>query len=449
MEEIKLTYNQPEMEEYIISHNQDTDDIISAILNADNNNPALSYDNAVLFMSEDDYKTGLNIFNYIKDNIYYQAEPDSSQTTKTIDRILTDQKGDCKHYSLFAGSVLKTLGIPYVYRFVSFGDKDDLTHVYIVINPDTNPLYLDGVIDEYNTQEPYKYKEDYYPKNKKIGKSIGATDPEATPVYVNWAEIVIDLYNDMPYLLVEEKKGKHTINKILPVMVGSRLIAKNQVLNEAEKYKPAAAMWLAGKLANYNQNLYNTLFGDSYQTNGTGFLLGWENFKRDWYNLGGNKDEHNSTGLPAYIVNWAENNITNNTPIYQLTATPELIEFFNEAIDLGLESEFTGVDENAPEPVIQGVGFVWTAALVAAIISAVVGIIIASMEFITNKKNLEFAQDQVAAQQQQEADYLEWLQLNAAQNDNITANEDGIIPAYIDPLAIGVLAFGGVLVFSE
>ena len=62
MDNINLSYSPAELQEYIIAHNQDTGDIIEAILKADETNPKMSYDNAVLFISDDDYKTGLNIF---------------------------------------------------------------------------------------------------------------------------------------------------------------------------------------------------------------------------------------------------------------------------------------------------------------------------------------------------------------------------------------------------
>ena len=230
---MEIKVNTPANKEEIISYNQDTDDIISAILYADENNPKLSYNNAVVFLGEDDYQTGANIFNYIKENIYYKAEPDSLQTTKTVERLLYDKQGDCKHYSLFAGSVLKTLNIPYAYRFVSFGSKDDIQHVYIVINPDTNPIYLDAVIDEYDTQEKFSYCEDYYPNtNKSIGKSkfftLDQLDIQTTTAQEGIDYNIISHTTDYSsfallmhfnFLNSDEstklKKGKHVVNKVI------------------------------------------------------------------------------------------------------------------------------------------------------------------------------------------------------------------------------------------
>lgn len=487
MDNINLSYSPAELKEYIIAHNQDTGDIIEAILKADETNPKMSYDNAVLFISDDDYKTGLNIFNYIKDNIYYEAEPDSQQTTKTIERILTDKKGDCKHYSLFAGSILKTLGIPYAYRFVSFDGKD-LAHVYIIINPDTNPIYLDGVIDEYNTQETYKYYEDYYPKknNQKLN-TIGATDPAGVYLedvgtfhslepgmkffvqlgldkpegvhylssdYVNWAEAVILTFRqNFSLYVIEKKKGQHWVNRwIEGAHITARVIAKKRITNDQYKRDALGAMWLTKQLCYYNQDLYNELFSD-YKLDFVHILAEWENIRRMWYNQGGDYEESASKSLQGLIIEYVEDNVTNHKSIYQLTredVEPYLMANLNlNNVEAIAEIDVESIEE---EGIINGaqVGEVATwVTVVVTLIGIIVSIIIACLNNSLAKDSLEFQQQVYADQQEEQDRYLEYVASLDTESLELSVDENGFLPAFNDPLALAAIAFGAVLIFEK
>lgn len=513
MTNIDLSYSPANLHEHIISYNQDTDDIITAILDADQKNPKMSFDNAVMFVSDDDYKTGLNIFNYIKDNIYYKAEPDSEQTTKSIERLLTDKEGDCKHYSLFAGSVLKSLGIPYAYRFVSF-DGSDVSHVYIIINPDTNPIYLDAVIDEYNTQEPFKYSKDLYPrqsivnsKNRvsgKIGsKKIGVTydiyaqefaatfmenypweafwDTVAAnqaaaaaasePPPVDWGTWCINYY----YLVKEavcinDSKWKHALNKWEPLHALARVRAKNSIMNNPYQRDPIAASLVAMRLQEFNPSVYNELFGVDYEQEGYMFGVGWENCRRNWYNHGGDMDTDNDKALPGKIVNWVQDNIKKGRKYSELT-TAELKPFFDDALNKVLPvslmvntgaavSNSGGYDLNAPGDPDEingstGIGAVSAAviSLIVTIIGAIVTILCAALQFSLSKKAVETQQAAIDLQVQQYEDQQEILGQIYADNEanlvDFTADENGYIPAFNSPLALAAIAFGAVLIFEK
>jgi hypothetical protein len=469
-----MNTSQPENKEVILTYNQDTDDIIDAILTADQNNPTLSYENAIYFEGADDYQTGANIFYYLKENIKYEAEPDSEQTTKTIERLVADKKGDCKHYSLFAGAVLKSLNIPYAYRFVSFGDNEDIQHVYVVIHPETNPIYLDAVIDQFDTQERYNFAQDYYPESKKI-QGIGATAPlpfttiEQSEDLIadywsnfNWASYVLDIYNaDSINFLIEEKKSANKWLKIEPFTSTARAFAKRQVMNESDKYQPAVAFWLIDGLARYNQSVYNEIMSD-YGINGVYFLYSWENIKREWYNIGGNKNTTGNNGLIAQLVNWGKMNVTFNKPFSNLTAA-EIKPFIEGALNVDLDPVFTenDVDENAPElPTIAGnknksIGAITAAvvAIVTAIIGAIVGIIVAALNFKAVKIQVD-TQTDLAAQSSQDAQelenaYISYVNALNETNDQIESDSEGNTNAFYSPLAIAGLFFGAVLYFEN
>jgi hypothetical protein len=78
---------------------------------------------------------------------------------------------DCKSYSLFIGGILDSLNrkgkkIKWCYRFASYRFMDKLPHhVFIVINPGKNEIWVDPVLPSYNEKKQYFYKVDRKPKN--------------------------------------------------------------------------------------------------------------------------------------------------------------------------------------------------------------------------------------------------------------------------------------------
>ena len=102
---------------------------------------------------ECDYQTQCEaVFGYLIDNVQYKEDPNGVQLVKTPARLISDGIGDCKSMSIFIGSCLHCLGIPFIFRFVGFGNEKIYNHVYVVANPGTNKqLILDPVerIDGY------------------------------------------------------------------------------------------------------------------------------------------------------------------------------------------------------------------------------------------------------------------------------------------------------------
>ena len=76
-------------------------------------------------------ETCKNIFDYLVENVEYK-EDKGGQYIKTPARLLSDKKGDCKSFSIFVASCLRNLNIPAVFRYVSFSNLPDPTHVYVV-----------------------------------------------------------------------------------------------------------------------------------------------------------------------------------------------------------------------------------------------------------------------------------------------------------------------------
>ena len=112
------------------------------------------------FRGKSRYTTCFNVYNYLRRRLKYVAEPASLQSAKTIPRILYDGKGDCKHYTVFACSVLSSLGIPCQMRLISQSlFKPEPTHIYCVAyNKDGSEIIVDPCISTFNREARRFYK---------------------------------------------------------------------------------------------------------------------------------------------------------------------------------------------------------------------------------------------------------------------------------------------------
>tara|TARA_R110000868_G_C10968384_1_gene769367 strand:+ start:705 stop:1841 length:1137 start_codon:yes stop_codon:yes gene_type:complete len=151
----------------IINFDQSTNDIINAIVKQHNKSEK-DYDKLFYFFDCGNYyDTAKKVFNFLKNNIKYQIEPDQLQTVKSPAAILATKKGDCKHYSLFQAGILdsyrRNTGEKFdlCYRFASYDKSKTPEHVFVVINPGSkNEIYCDAVLDYFNEKkEPNFYKD--------------------------------------------------------------------------------------------------------------------------------------------------------------------------------------------------------------------------------------------------------------------------------------------------
>lgn len=161
----------------VIHENGYTEDIMAVLLSQDNVAASQTKYIAATFYSDNDIKsTCKKIYNYVKQNVKY-TEDKGQQDVRLPSRLIHDAQGDCKSMSLFCAGVLKNLGIPYSYRFVSQNKNDDFHHVFIVVKDEAGEnIYLDCVEDYFNKYYRYEKIIDYTPRPtaKKIA-GIGAT----------------------------------------------------------------------------------------------------------------------------------------------------------------------------------------------------------------------------------------------------------------------------------
>ncbi|MBR6648788.1 MAG: hypothetical protein IKL29_05365 [Bacteroidaceae bacterium] len=103
-----------------------------------------------------------SIWDYFVSNVAYVEDPGFNQYLKTPARLLSDGIGDCKSFSLFFGSCLYCLNIPFVFRFVSFNSSPDFQHVYVVACPYTSQqIILDAVEKDADGEPRYNYARNF------------------------------------------------------------------------------------------------------------------------------------------------------------------------------------------------------------------------------------------------------------------------------------------------
>lgn len=153
--------DKPLYKDYKIVTNQTAKDIASAIVKSikDSNSTALFL--APYLKSKDPYQTCKNVFTFCKNNIEYVKEGKDLQTAKTLVRILADKKGDCKHMSTTAYSLLKALGINVRLRLISQNFyNSDPTHIYVIAKINGQTIIIDPVLKNFDTEARYYYKYD-------------------------------------------------------------------------------------------------------------------------------------------------------------------------------------------------------------------------------------------------------------------------------------------------
>jgi len=165
--------------EKIIKDQQNTDDIIKAILNGHQQYVDQYKNISSFFVGSTPKKTLENIWGFLKREVKYRIEPESKQTIKSPSAIIATGKttgSDCKNYSLFTAGILDNINksgsqkIPFCFRFTGYKFFDsNPQHVFIVAYPNTNKeIWIDAVLNKFDYKKPYTLKID-----KKVPMLVG------------------------------------------------------------------------------------------------------------------------------------------------------------------------------------------------------------------------------------------------------------------------------------
>lgn len=110
---------------------------------------------ASMFKGKDNKETARNIWSFLKHNIRYIEDSEHFQDIKLPDRLIKERKGDCKSFSMFTGSILDNLNIPYKFAYTSYTDSKTPQHVYVQLDDGT---IIDAVWKKFDSEKPYTYK---------------------------------------------------------------------------------------------------------------------------------------------------------------------------------------------------------------------------------------------------------------------------------------------------
>ena len=142
--------------------NGNTSDIIDTILYADERAGSFVLPGVQCLMGNSERETLRNVWAFIRQNIKYRADRPGHERVKSPGALFAEGVGDCKSFSIATGAILRSLGIPYRYRFAAY-QPGDVTHVYVVADTASGPVLMDSVHTKFDEEVPYYRKKDIRP----------------------------------------------------------------------------------------------------------------------------------------------------------------------------------------------------------------------------------------------------------------------------------------------
>ena len=140
---------------------QNTKQIVEALRTAELDSRPTSKRLAVVFNESNKKAVAAKVWYFLRNEIFYFAEPPEDQNAKSLRRFLADKTGDCKHFATFAVGVLNACGIPAWFTFVGQDpDKKKPNHAYCTALIDGKKYTIDPCRKYFNSQCDYFYRWD-------------------------------------------------------------------------------------------------------------------------------------------------------------------------------------------------------------------------------------------------------------------------------------------------
>lgn len=148
----------PNYQTRLITKNQSAKDIAALLLVAERNSRVYVKKLLPFFDAKTEKEVAYKVWYFLRNNINYVKEPPSRQSAKTINRIISDGFGDCKHYSIFAVCILRAFGMDANFRLAGFTyDDKSPTHAYAVVFVGDRKIIIDPCIKRFNEECSYKH----------------------------------------------------------------------------------------------------------------------------------------------------------------------------------------------------------------------------------------------------------------------------------------------------
>ena len=207
-----------------------TADIITEVMDCYNDTVAQTTEAAKYLTGATDLDSAMNAAKFCDDFVKYKIDPNGVQWVKTPARLFKDGKGDCKSYSILINSCLANMGIPHLFRFVSYDNSSEYSHVYPVAIIDGEECPLDVVAwqlrrIQFGKELQYKRKKDMAGTTR-ISRLCGIGDAEVEQYTVhsseyntgkvaqNYLESLIDLEQARANATTDPDKLESIYNKL-------------------------------------------------------------------------------------------------------------------------------------------------------------------------------------------------------------------------------------------
>ncbi|MBX2927019.1 MAG: hypothetical protein KF852_04225 [Saprospiraceae bacterium] len=152
--------------------------IVETIVQADRESAEFTEELARDLRQPSDLKSLQEAWKFVKTHVRYVRDRAGRETIKSPGKTWADQKGDCKSFSVFVGSLLQNWGIPYVYRVAFYDPKNPQSgHIYPVALLDGKEIPVDAVHTRFGEEAPYWKAYDVKPgtgERTRLSGSAGA-----------------------------------------------------------------------------------------------------------------------------------------------------------------------------------------------------------------------------------------------------------------------------------
>jgi hypothetical protein len=221
-------------------------------------------------------ETCRNVWNFCFHHIQYEKDAVNIEQVRRPARVWKDRFAgvDCDCLTVFIGSILTNLRIPFVIRITKYSEGRDFEHVYPVAIPGNQPIILDTVVHAFNYEVPFTQKKDISMKLEYLNgfeddeeDDFGADDENQTFGFEQ-TDVPEDaealLFYDSEDLEGLEGKAKREARKAKRAEKREEKAASGKPtlkdrlkkgLNVINKLNPATALLRAGILASMKLNI--------------------------------------------------------------------------------------------------------------------------------------------------------------------------------------------------
>lgn len=220
---------------------------------------------AQMLQASTEYETCQNIWNFCFTHLQYTKDEMGKEQVRRPSRTWKDRTAgiDCDCMSVFIGSILTNLKIPFSFRLTKY-KSHDYEHVYPIAHTNNRVIILDTVIHKFNREVPYSSKKDINMELQYLNgfeeedfNEFGELDEFLENDYPMDAQsMIVDEAQDLEGLRSFFKKAKSKVRNV------TRKISVNNIKKVAKKgihainrVNPATALLRLGILAIMKLNI--------------------------------------------------------------------------------------------------------------------------------------------------------------------------------------------------